>query len=344
MHTSIYHTFSKIDNTKWIETLLKTPNTPVINGVTFPGFPDTNTQVNMIGSSGANALYEVSLLYQEIHNYINKCGMAFTPETRVLDFGCGFGRIIRFFMKDVAPGNLIGTDVYPEFVHTCNNTFQGVQFDQNEPLPPLAYPDASFDIIYAYSVFSHLSESAHLDWLKEFQRILKPNGMVFITLRQKEFLVNHQRLRGMEGISPYNKALTDFFGDSNTMLPQYDAGEYIYLARGGGGVLTNDFYGDTVIPPRYIEKAWPEYFKVMDLFDDPSRLAQALIVLTNKESKISMRHDTSPAQQTEVTPAVKVNVFNNNSCLKERYNKIKFFVKTRYPKLTVFLKRLRSLV
>jgi len=44
-------------------------------------------------------------------------------------------------------------------------------------------------------------------------------------------------------------------------------------------VRTNDFYGDTVLPPKYIRKHWTEHFTIVDMVDDLKRLAQAFIVL-----------------------------------------------------------------
>ena len=37
----------------------------------------------------------------------------YARDSRVLDFGCGWGRVIRFFLKDVAPWNLVGVDIDP---------------------------------------------------------------------------------------------------------------------------------------------------------------------------------------------------------------------------------------
>ena len=49
-------------------------------------------------------------------------------------------------------------------------------FEQSAVEPPLRFADGSFDIVYAYSVFSHLSERVQLRWVEEFARILRPGG------------------------------------------------------------------------------------------------------------------------------------------------------------------------
>jgi 2-polyprenyl-3-methyl-5-hydroxy-6-metoxy-1,4-benzoquinol methylase len=50
---------------------------------------------------------------------------------------------------------------------------------------PSDYREGTFDMIYAYSVFSHLSEQCHLAWASEFARILKPGGTVCLTTQAR---------------------------------------------------------------------------------------------------------------------------------------------------------------
>jgi SAM-dependent methyltransferase len=280
MHEDIYRVFKNIPDDDWIEILCRTPQHPVINGVRFPGFPDPQLQIKMVGSANEHGLREVAALYREAHVYARKIGFTFTKDSRALDFGCGFGRILRFFMKDIAPGNLVGTDVDPSFIKICNGLFSGVRFDVNAPYPPLDHPDASFDFIYAYSVFTHLSEQAHLQWLKELRRIARPEAMIFLTLRQREYLRRCHEWRSKADVSEYQQYQARSFGELDAMLSRYVLGEFIYVSsHGTHGARTRDFYGDTVLPPKYIEKHWSEHFTVVDMVDDTKRMAQAFIVL-----------------------------------------------------------------
>jgi SAM-dependent methyltransferase len=285
-HQKIYARYNRIDERDWVETICRSAAQPVINGVRFPGFPDPKLSVGMIGSSGEQALREVAPIYLAIHEYARAADIVFGPETRVLDFGCGFGRLLRFFMKDIAPGNLIGTDVDASFIAVCKELFRGGDFDVNAPYPPLHYPDASFDVIYAYSVFSHLSEKAHKLWLKEIRRLIKPNGLIFLTLRQKNFIAQCVKLHTTSDISQYEKKMADAFGDMESVLPRYIKGEFIYVPYGGGGVRTDDFYGDAVIPPKYIEKYWTTAFHIVDIVDDLQRFSQAMVVLQWKQQRL----------------------------------------------------------
>jgi len=57
----------------------------------------------------------------------------------------------------------------------------GIIFSKNNLQPPLEYGSNFFDVIYATSVFTHLSEEMHYAWMNELKRICKPSGIIFLT-------------------------------------------------------------------------------------------------------------------------------------------------------------------
>ncbi len=212
LYGEIYAACRSLEEHEWIELVCNSAERPWARGAQLPGFPDPALQISMVGAAGEAGLREVARLYLTVHEEARKWGVVFDENTRILDFGCGFGRLLRFFMKDAAPGNLIGTDVDDSFIRLCKELFQGGVFDVNAPFPPLGYADASFDIIYAYSAFTHLSEAAHLAWLLEYKRILKPGGLLFLTVRQRSFLNYCVALRNKPEASDYDKVMGDFLG------------------------------------------------------------------------------------------------------------------------------------
>ena len=61
------------------------------------------------------------------------------------------------------------------------------RFEVTPILPPTRFPDGHFDVIYLYSVFSHLSEAAHLAWLREFnEKIFSAADSVMIGLMTRQ--------------------------------------------------------------------------------------------------------------------------------------------------------------
>ena len=135
----------------------------------------------------------------------------------------------------------------------------------------------------AYSLFSHLSEDAHLKWLNEFHRIIKPNGLIFLTIRQKKFLENIEDMIIYDDpVYNYARKLKNTFINDEIKI-QYDEGYYIFVPTDSGIGLTNDFYGDSVIPDKYIYRVWSEYFDIVEHYDDPQKLPHAFICLRKRK-------------------------------------------------------------
>lgn len=97
-----------------------------------------------------------------------------------------------------------GCDYNPKYVNWCKKNITKVKFEQNNLSPPLKYSNCSFDLIYGISIFTHLSEKMHYEWMSELTRVLKRDGILFITthgevhkfklLKKEESLYNNNEL------------------------------------------------------------------------------------------------------------------------------------------------------
>ena len=78
-------------------------------------------------------------------------------------------------------------------VEWCNDHLPFAEAALNELSPPLPYDDSSVDLVYAFSVMTHLSEELQRAWVQECRRVLKPGGyLLFSTLG--EYFVSRNRL------------------------------------------------------------------------------------------------------------------------------------------------------
>jgi 2-polyprenyl-3-methyl-5-hydroxy-6-metoxy-1,4-benzoquinol methylase len=100
---------------------------------------------------------------------------------RILDFGCGCGRLLRFLSRYAQQADMVGVDIEPRHIQwtSCNLDF--ASFTVTQKLPPLLLPDGRFDTVIALSVSSHLPESPHKSWREELARVIASDGHIIIT-------------------------------------------------------------------------------------------------------------------------------------------------------------------
>jgi SAM-dependent methyltransferase len=103
-----------------------------------------------------------------------------SPTARVLDFGCGCGRTALPLSK-ATEWAIHGCDVDATAVEWLANELDPGRFRANGPSPPLPFGDASFDAVYAVSVFTHFSGQEQYEWSSELARVLAPRGLAAIT-------------------------------------------------------------------------------------------------------------------------------------------------------------------
>jgi SAM-dependent methyltransferase len=99
----------------------------------------------------------------------------------VLDFGCGAGRAIRHLAPLAPETELWGSDIDPRCIEWDREHLSPpISFVVNGEAPPLPLPDARFDLVYAISVFTHITRH-WAAWLVELDRVLAPGGRIVAT-------------------------------------------------------------------------------------------------------------------------------------------------------------------
>lgn len=100
---------------------------------------------------------------------------------RVLDFGCGAGRVVRHALAEDSTGEYWGCDIDSRSIEWLRANLRALHAFETEEWPPTQLPDGQFDLIYAFSVFTHLLDSWSA-WLLELHRLLDHDGVLIVTV------------------------------------------------------------------------------------------------------------------------------------------------------------------
>jgi len=103
-----------------------------------------------------------------------------TPESRILDFGCGYGRCLGELLQEEY-SDLIGLDFSPAMIATARAQFPDITFEVIQSLN-IPLPDASVDGVLMFSVLTCIpTDEGQRTLVSELRRVLKRGGLLYIS-------------------------------------------------------------------------------------------------------------------------------------------------------------------
>jgi len=171
--------------------------------------------------------------------------------TSILDWGCGCGRIAKYF-TDIPEINFTGADIDSDNIAWCKEHLQNGNFFHIPLHPPTSFDDNTFDLIYGISVFTHLREDVQFAWLQELNRITRPGGIVLVSIH---------------GQTVYDYTELDdvsYF----TILKRVEDEGFVITANNDqlDNVIDNkNYYVNVTHSWSYIRREWGKYFEVVDI-------------------------------------------------------------------------------
>lgn len=121
-------------------------------------------------------------------------GLSFDPGDRILDLGCGSGRMIRHLRHLADRCEIWGTDISAPHILWCRHHLSPpFRFATTTKVPHLPFEDRSFKLIYCGSLFTHIDDLADA-WLLELKRILAPGGRLYVTIHDEHTVALFDRL------------------------------------------------------------------------------------------------------------------------------------------------------
>ena len=174
-----------------------------------------------------------------IEKVLNKCNLSFLNFKSILDFGCGWGRLLRIFIEFNGEKSVSGCDVNKYYIMSLKKTFKKSQIFEIPIKPPYKGLNNKYDFIIAFSVFTHLTEKNHIRILKELGNSLQENGCLMITVSSENFIKNNKKFRiDVADLYQLNNKIKYNFFLEDEKLPEY---------------------GNTLISKDYIYKNWEKY-------------------------------------------------------------------------------------
>ncbi len=182
---------------------------------------------------------------QRFDAVLTRHGRSFRTCSSIFDFGCGPGRLTQHLAALAPAASVFGCDVRREAVAECRRRCPWGRFVVNRATPPLDVEDAAFDLIYSYSVFTHLTEPNHKAWLKELARMLQPGGVMLHTVHSYEYL------RRTAAFSPESLEKYRFTEPVDSFIRS--GRDYLYVVDDPA----TPEYGYTVMRKEYVLDIWP---------------------------------------------------------------------------------------
>lgn len=189
----------------------------------LPRWPTAELQKKYTGISGL-PLMRSTLRFVDT---LARDGAFAAPEWRGLDYGCGWGRIASVLLTRGDATRLDLCDAWPRTIELLRRAgFANRIFTVSEVMADHELPEDAYDLIYAYSVFTHLRRDAFENNLRILRGALRRGGNLYLTVRHADYMA---RIKASE------TDLADLHRDGFWYRP---SGNGIYF---GTAVVTPDY-------------------------------------------------------------------------------------------------------
>jgi SAM-dependent methyltransferase len=243
---------------EWCQFLAGTP----MCGRVPPPLPPDEFQRDWVGSAGIEAFREAMAFCRLLKSTLANAGFELGPHSRLLDIGVGWGRIYRVLLRETA--QIVGIDTVPHCIELCRRALPNGEFEISPQIPPYRFADGEFDVVYLYSIFSHLNEGPFQALLHETARLVAKGGfVVFTTLGPSDDIMRRN-------------------GFPETWRADAEAGRFLYVPTGGADEsMPRSVWGWALVSKPYLQTIISDLPLKLIVYE-PNRLIQAFVVLQKR--------------------------------------------------------------
>jgi SAM-dependent methyltransferase len=235
--------------------------------------PPVELIFRVVGTEDVEAFLQSGHIHvDQLAGLLQRAGFELERFQDIYDFGCGCGRLERALHERAPEATLTATDIDEEAIAWVAEHLRYVDARVNPWLPPLPFDDGAFDLVIAFSVFTHLPRDYQDAWLAELRRVTRPGAVLIASVHGEAhwrqtwdvgFAAAPRRVRlrsKLLGLERFLRGFAHWRGDGwERMFP--------------------DYYHTSWHKPRYVRRHWSRWFEVVRLEEGTDPGSHDFIVL-----------------------------------------------------------------
>ena len=232
-----------------------------------PPLPDAERRVRVAGNESSEIFrLEGYTTFKKLDLALRRTqGRGIGEFKEILDWGCGCGRVTRYFSQ-LPNIKLTGGDVDSDNLNWCKQELGFGDFYRLPLHPPTDLELSRFDLLIGISVFSHLRERDQIEWLYELNRIARPGSLLLMSV----------------------------LGEATACRSSWDSSLWQEWQRRGifsagdnddlrGYIEDDEYYCNTYVTPAYIQRSWSRFFKIVEIIPAYIGNQQDLVIMRKPE-------------------------------------------------------------
>jgi SAM-dependent methyltransferase len=227
----------------------------------FPAMPPEQSQDLWTGNHGIPLLAQSLAFIQSLAAGYAELTYKRLEDAHVLDFGCGWGRLVRLLYKYVPYEQIYAVDSWDKSIEACQQYGLKANLALCDTLPTTLPFNRQFDLMFAFSVFTHLGEKTAAAVLTTLRQYIPADGLLVITVRPKEYWSYH-----MDG------------KHQSEMYRLHDEKGFAFIPHRTTAGDSDAPYGDTSISMKYLRDHFPQW-KVVKTSVNPIDPYQLILFL-----------------------------------------------------------------
>jgi SAM-dependent methyltransferase len=203
--------------------------------------------------------------YCKLDRALWQFGKSLNDFPRILDWGCGAGRVIRYFGGNSGV-HIHGMDIDLDNLDWCRQNLPFATFGAVAHKPPQRAPAELFDLTIGVSVVTHLPESIALDWLAWLKQALRPSGLALLTVLGEHAWARNATFSDKAYRTWQAKGILDELANSDlhSVLRAED----------------RKYYTNTLHTHQYLAARWSQFFNILDVIPGYIGNHQDLVIMT----------------------------------------------------------------